>query len=329
MAKSAKPKDSSTPSDRARRSRSRRAAEGARRIDLILSARAGRAVDSLAMWLGCSLTAAVEHAVVAEWRRTGDRKSRSRDRKLQRMIKSARTRAWYHFVRLSVGEGKQAGVARKVGRHAAGGGGSLGKYARGDVAVSAGSLNFYERVAPGSSQAYRSGPFGSRLWAALTTESIAELWSIIEEHVPVIGPLRRDNEPFARIVAALNEDGARTLASWQLPGEWSWAAVKSPVRSVPHSRDAKTGLLNPYCVVAALFAAYRIAGLCHHPEHVHDLYQRVNTSVLGGLREAHALLASANALDEILKVINGGWPSSNHTVMIASYFDDLNGVQRS
>jgi hypothetical protein len=265
--------------------------------------------------MDCSLTAAIEHAVLAEWRRTGDRKSRSLGRKLHQLIQSARATAWYHFVRLSVGERKQAAVARKAGQGATGGGGSLGKYARGDVAVSAGSLNFYERVAPGSAQAYRSGPFGSRLWTALTTESIAELWSIIEEHVPVVGQLRQGNEPFESIVAALDDEAARTLAKWEIAGDWSWAAVSPPLRSVPHGRDATTGLLNPYCVTAVLFSAYRIAGLCHHPEHVHDLYRRIHTAALGGLRGAHALLSSGNALDGIVAVINEGWASSDHMAM--------------
>jgi hypothetical protein len=176
-------------------------------------------------------------------------------------------------------------------------------------------LNFYERVAPGSAQAYRSGPFGSRLWAVLTTESISELWSIIEEHVPVVGRLRRSNKPFASIVAVLDDEATQTLAKWEIAGDWSWAAVNSPVQSVPHGRDAKTGLLNPYCVTAVLFAAYRIAGLCHHPEQVHDLYRRIQAAALGGLRGAHALLSSGNALDGIVAVINEGWASSDHMAM--------------
>jgi hypothetical protein len=306
MAKPAKPKDGSTPSDRARRSRSRRAAEGARRIDLILSARAGRAADSLAMWLGCSLTAAVENAVVAEWRRTGDRKSRSRDRKLQRAVQSARTKAWYHFVRLSVGERKQAGVARRVGRESAGGGGSLGKYARGDVAVSAGSLNFYERVAPGSAQAYRSGPFGSKLWSVLTTESISDLWPIVEEHVPVVAQLRRDNKPFSSIAAALVDEARRTPTSVVLPGDWSWGTVAPPISSVPHGRDPQSNSLNPYCLASALLAALRLAGLGYHPAEVESLRSVTSERLIGGLRGAHSLLSSANSLDSLLDTINEG-----------------------
>jgi hypothetical protein len=280
-----------------------------------MSPRAGRAADGLSRWMDVSLTAAIEHAVVSEWRRAGDKRSRSLDRKLATMIQAARSAAWYHFVRLSIGERRQAGVARRAGQAATGGGGSLGKYARGDVAVSAGALSFYERVALGSAQAYRSGPFGSRLWTCLTSESIAELWSVLEEHVPDVGVLRRGNEPFAAIVATLETERIRTLTSWQLSGDWSWGAVKSPLRAVMHGRDTSTGLLNPYCVAAALFAAYRIAGLCHHPEQVHQLYRGVHTAVLGGLRGAHALLSSANELDAILGAINDGLASSDHMAM--------------
>jgi hypothetical protein len=268
--------------------------------------------------LGVSLTAAIEHAVVSEWRRAGDRRERSLDRRLAKMVQYARSRAWYHFVRLSVGEQKQAGVARKAGQSATGGGGSLGKYARGDTAVSAGALSFYERVAPGSAQAYRSGPFGSRLWTCLSTDSIAELWSIIEEHVPDAGVLRRRNEPFSAIVAALDAERIRTHTSWRLQGDWGWAAVDSPLGTVVHGRDETTGALNPYCVVAVLFAAYRIAGLCHHPEHVHRLYHWVHVAALGGLPGAHSLLSSANALDEILTVINVGLASSDRMSALRS-----------